>query len=152
MTIATDRKDSTPQCGRRLLRCEIFNLTYDDFGSKPPDAVRSGRRAISAVPPAADLPLIAAVTVAIIGMILLVLAMLADRFLIDVTFDASRGYVATHPNLPQPVIALSLTVLRARLGAQLGWERLQLKLDPTARAQRDERRGGGERARHTRPV
>jgi len=153
MTIATDRKDSTPQCGRRLLRCEIFNLTYDDFGSKPPDAVRSGRRAISAVPPAADLPLIAAVTVAIIGMILLVLAMLADRFLIDVTFDASRGYVATHPNLPQPVIALSLTVLRARLGAQLGWERVQLKLDRTARAQRDERRGGGgARASDTGPV
>ena len=77
---------------------------------------------------------------------------LAAELLIDVTYDRARGYVARHPNLPQPVIALSLTVLRARLGAQLGWERLQLKLDPTAHAQRDERRGGGERARHTRPV
>jgi hypothetical protein len=36
-----------------------------------------------------------------------------DELLIDVTFDPARGYVATHANLLQPVIALSLTVLRA---------------------------------------
>ena len=41
--------------------------------------------------------------------------LLAAELLIDVTFDPVRGYVATHPNLPQPVIALS--VLRARSAA-----------------------------------
>ena len=77
-----------------------------------------------------------------------------DGLLIDVTFDPSRGYIATHAKLPQPVIALSLTVLRARIGAQLGGaERVHLKLDRAARAQRDEwRRGGAARASNTRPV
>ena len=78
----------------------------------------------------------------------------ADELLIEVTFDPARGYVATHPNLPQPVIALSLAVLRARLGAQLGGAaQLRLKLDRAARGQRDlRRRGGAERASDTRPV
>ena len=83
------------------------------------------------------------------------MAMLDDRFAIDVTFDATRGgYIATHPQLAAPVIALSLAVLRARLDARLGGGgRLKLKLDPAARAQRDERRrGGAERASDTRPV
>ena len=77
-----------------------------------------------------------------------------DELLIDVTFDPARGYVATHANLPQPVIALSLTVLRARLGAQLGGTaQVRLKLDRLARAQRDDRRrGGAERASDTTPV
>jgi hypothetical protein len=80
---------------------------------------------------------------------------LAAELLIDVTFDPRRGgYIATHPNLPQPVIALSLSVLHARLAAQLGGaERVRLKLDHVARAQRDQRRrGGAKRTSDTRPV
>jgi hypothetical protein len=79
---------------------------------------------------------------------------LAAELLIAVTFDPRRGYVARHPNLPQPVIALSLSVLHARLAAQLGGaERVRLKLDRAAREQRDlRRRGGAERASDTRPV
>ena len=79
---------------------------------------------------------------------------LAAELLIDVTYDRARGYVARHPNLPQPVIALSLSVLHARLAAQLGGaQRVRLKLDRAARAQRDQRRrGGAERARDTTPV
>ena len=69
---------------------------------------------------------------------------LAAELLIDVTYDRARGYVARHPNLPQPVIALSLSVLHARLATQLGGaERVRLKLDRAARAQRDQRRCGG---------
>jgi hypothetical protein len=51
-------------------------------------------------------------------------------------------------------VALSLSVLRARLGAQLGGaERVRLKSDRAARAQRDEPlRGGPERTSDTRPV
>ena len=79
---------------------------------------------------------------------------LAAELLIDVTYDRARGYVARHPNLPQPVIALSLSVLHARLAAQLGGaQRVRLKLDRAAQAQRDQRRrGGAERARDTTPV
>ena len=79
---------------------------------------------------------------------------LAAELLIDVTYDPARGYVATSPILPQPVIALSLSVLHARLAAQLGGaERVRLKLDRAAQAQRDQRRrGGAERARDTTPV
>ena len=70
--------------------------------------------------------------------------LLAADLLIDVMFDPTRGYVATHQNLPQPVIALSLSVLRARIGAQLGRgsHDVRLKLD----------RGAAARASDTRPV
>jgi hypothetical protein len=80
---------------------------------------------------------------------------LAAELLIDVTYDPRRGYVATHPQLPAPVIALSLSALRARVGRQLGLgaNSVRLKLDRAARAQRDERRrGGAERGSDTRPL
>ena len=84
------------------------------------------------------------------------MAMLDDRFAINVTFDPRRGgYLATHPRLAAPVIALSLAVLRARLAAQLrrSPHNVRLKLDRAAREQRDERRrGGAERGSDTRPV
>ena len=69
-------------------------------------------------------------------MIPLVIAMLDDRFAIHVTFDAARGgYIATHPKLAAPVIALSLAVLRARVGRQLDIAavNVRLKLDRAAR-------------------
>src|SRR5262249_9092828 len=62
---------------------------------------------------------------------------------VAVTFDPRRGYIATHAQLAAPVVALSLTVLRARIGAQMGGaHNVRLKLDCAARAQRDERRPG----------
>jgi len=85
------------------------------------------------------------VTVTIFGMILLVIAMLDDRA-IHVTFDAARGgYIAAHPQLAAPVTALSLSVLRARVGRQLDIAavNVRLKLDRAARLQRDQRRSGG---------
>jgi len=89
-------------------------------------------------------------------MILLVIAMLDHRLAINVTVDPRRGgYFATHPRLAAPVIALSLAVLRARLGRQLDIAavNVRLKLDRAAREQRDaRRRGGAERASDTRPV
>ena len=95
-------------------------------------------------------------TVTIFGMILLVIAMLDNRFAINVTFDPRRGgYLATHSRLPAPVTALSLAVLRARFGRQLDIAsvNVRLKLDRAAREQRAlRRRGGAERASDTRPV
>jgi hypothetical protein len=78
--------------------------------------------------------LLAAVTATIFGMLLLVIAMLDDRA-IHVTFDPARGYLGTHHNLPQPVIALSLSELRARVSRQLGLgaNSVRLKLDRAAR-------------------
>jgi hypothetical protein len=38
-----------------------------------------------------------------------------DRFEVSVTFDERRGYVATAPEVRQPVTALSLGGLRRRL-------------------------------------
>jgi hypothetical protein len=69
-----------------------------------------------------------------------------DDVQVAVSFDPVRGYVATHPQLAAPVIALSLSVLHARVAAQLG-NNVHLKLDRLARQQRDERlRGSPERA------
>ena len=102
---------------------------------------RRRHRASCAVRPS---PLLAAVTATIFGMLMLVIAMLDDRA-IHVTFDAARGgYIATHPQLAAPVTALSLSVLRARVGRQLDIAavNVRLKLDRTARAQRDLRRRG----------
>ena len=38
-----------------------------------------------------------------------------ERFEVSVTFDAERGYVASAPELRQPVVALSLGGLRRRI-------------------------------------
>jgi hypothetical protein len=42
-----------------------------------------------------------------------------DRFEVSVTFDERRGYVASAPELRQPVTALSLGALRRRIEALL---------------------------------
>jgi hypothetical protein len=80
----------------------------------------------------------------------------ADELQVAATFDPARGgYIATHANLPQTVCALSLSVLRARVGRQLDIAavNVRLKLDRAARLQRDARRRGGvERGSDTRPV
>ena len=62
----------------------------------------------------------------------------AESTTVDVTYDARHGYVATHPQLPAPITALSLSALRARLGRQLDIAavNVRLKLDKSARRQR----------------
>ena len=69
----------------------------------------------------------------------------AESTTVDVTYDARHGYVAPHPQLPAPITALSLSALRARLGRQLDIAavNVRLKLDKSARRQRDQRRSGG---------
>ena len=37
-----------------------------------------------------------------------------ERFEVSVTFDAERGYIASAPELRQPMVALSLASLRRR--------------------------------------
>jgi hypothetical protein len=41
--------------------------------------------------------------------------MSGDRFEVNVTFDAAHGYVASAPELRQPMVALSLGGLRRRI-------------------------------------
>jgi len=68
-----------------------------------------------------------------------------DRFEVNVTFDERRGYVASAPELRQPVTALSLGGLRRRIEALLVPDDIHivLHLDRTARRERDQRRRGG---------
>ncbi len=71
--------------------------------------------------------------------------MSGDRFEVNVTFDERRGYVASAPELRQPVTALSLGGLRRRIEALLVPDDIHivLHLDRTARRERDQRRRGG---------
>jgi hypothetical protein len=68
-----------------------------------------------------------------------------DRFEVSVTFDERRGYVASAPELRQPVTALSLGGLRRRIEALMLPDNVnvQLILDRGARLERDRRRRGG---------
>jgi hypothetical protein len=68
-----------------------------------------------------------------------------DRFLVTVTFDERRGYIASHPELPV-ITALSLSMLRLRIEERLIGEDVEVKLalDRTARLERDQRRRGDE--------
>jgi hypothetical protein len=66
-----------------------------------------------------------------------------DRFEVSVTFDERRGgYVATAPELREPVLALSLGSVRRRVEALLLPEDpiVVLNLDRAARLERDRRR------------
>jgi hypothetical protein len=67
---------------------------------------------------------------------------MSDRLEVSVTFDAERGYVATAPELRQPVTALSLGGLRRRLEALMLPDDviITLNLDRAARRERDRRR------------
>jgi hypothetical protein len=75
-----------------------------------------------------------------------------DRFEVSVTFDERRGYVASAPELRQPVTALSLGGLRRRIEALMLPDDpvITLNLDRVARLERDRRRRG-ERAGQERP-
>ncbi len=69
--------------------------------------------------------------------------MSGDRFEVSVTFDERRGgYVATAPELREPVLALSLGGVRRRVEALLLPDEpiVMLNLDRAARLERDRRR------------
>jgi hypothetical protein len=65
----------------------------------------------------------------------------ATDFKVEVTFDAAKGYIAIHPELP-PITALSLGGLRRRIEERLIGEGVDahLILDAVARRERDRRR------------
>jgi hypothetical protein len=65
-----------------------------------------------------------------------------DTLSIAVTFRPDQGYVGTAPDLRQPVIALSLGGLRAKVEALMSPNEVivTLKLDRAARLERDRRR------------
>jgi hypothetical protein len=70
-------------------------------------------------------------------------AMSGERLEVSVTFDPAN---ATVPDLPEPVTALSLAMLRKRVEAALMPEdpEVRLMLDRKARFERDQRHRGGE--------
>jgi hypothetical protein len=73
-----------------------------------------------------------------------------DRLEVGVTFDLVKGhYVAAVPDLPAPIVALSLTVLRKRIEAALLTDDvvITLSLDRAARRERDRRRQQAQLAR-----
>jgi hypothetical protein len=65
-----------------------------------------------------------------------------DRFEVSVTFDERRGYVASAPELRQPVTALSLGGLRRRIEALMLPDSIdvRLMLDRSAEHERNRRR------------
>jgi hypothetical protein len=68
--------------------------------------------------------------------------MSGERLEVSVTFDSTRGYVGTAPELKAPVVALSLGGLRRRVEALMMPDdlRVVLQLDVRARRERDHRR------------
>ena len=75
--------------------------------------------------------------------------MSSDRLAVSVTFDATKGYVASAPELRTPVTALSLGGLRRRLEALLLPDDVivMLNLDRAARLERDRRRAAAGNGR-----
>ena len=76
---------------------------------------------------------------------------MSERLAINVTFDQQRGYIAAHPELQAPVVALSLGGLRRKIDEMLIGEDVdvRLTLDRAARVERDARRdAGANRQRH----
>jgi hypothetical protein len=63
-----------------------------------------------------------------------------ERLEVSVTFDAERGYVASAPELRQPMVALSLGGLRKRIEIALLSDDVILQLDGLAERERHRRR------------
>ena len=57
-----------------------------------------------------------------------------ERFEVTVTFDERRGYIASAPELRQPVVELSLGGLRKRIEIALLSDDVALQLDGLAEA------------------
>ena len=72
-----------------------------------------------------------------------------ERFEVSVTFDAERGYIASAPELRQPMVALSLAGLRRRIEIALLPDdvRVVLQLDGLAERERHRRRAQAQLAR-----
>ena len=72
-----------------------------------------------------------------------------ERFEVSVTFDAERGYVASAPELRQPIVALSLASLRKRIEIALLLDdvRVVLQLDGLAERERHRRQAQAQLAR-----
>jgi hypothetical protein len=72
-----------------------------------------------------------------------------ERLEVSVTFDERRGYVASAPELRQPVVAVSLGGLRRRIEPLMLPDNVnvQLILDHAARRERDRRRQQPQLAR-----
>jgi hypothetical protein len=71
-----------------------------------------------------------------------------ERFEVRVSFDAGRGYVASHPELRSPVTALSLGGLPRPIEAlMMPDDVITLNLDRAARRERDRRRQQAQLAR-----
>jgi len=68
--------------------------------------------------------------------------MSSDRLEVSVTFDPAKGYIASAPELRQPIIALSLASLRKRIEIALLPDevRVVLQLDGLAERERHRRR------------
>ena len=62
-----------------------------------------------------------------------------ERFEATVTFDERRGYVASAPELRQPIVALSLASLRKRIEIALLSDDVVLQLDGLAERERHRR-------------
>ena len=75
--------------------------------------------------------------------------MSSDRLEVSVTFDAERGYIASAPELLQPVTALSLGGLRRRIEIAMLPDniRVVLQLDGLAERERHRRRAQAQLAR-----
>ena len=72
-----------------------------------------------------------------------------ERFEVSVTFDAERGYIASAPELRQPIVALSLGSLRKRIEIALLPDDVPvvLQLDGLAERERHRRRAQAQLAR-----
>ena len=70
-----------------------------------------------------------------------------ERLEVSVTFDAERGYIASAPELRQPVVALSLGGLRKRIEIALLSDDVILQLDGLAERERHRRRAQAQLAR-----
>jgi hypothetical protein len=66
-------------------------------------------------------------------------AMSGDRLEVNVTFDSARGYIASAPELRQPIVALSLGSLRKRIEIALLSDEVVLQLDGLAERERHRR-------------
>jgi hypothetical protein len=60
--------------------------------------------------------------------------MSGDRLEVSVTFDSAKGYIASAPELRQPIVALSLVSLRKRIEIALLSDDVVLQLDGARRA------------------
>jgi hypothetical protein len=67
-------------------------------------------------------------------------ATMSDRLDVTVTYDARHGYIASAPELRQPIVALSLGGLRKRIEIALLSDDVVLQLDGLAERERHRRR------------